>query len=178
MFQYSIDKFHGNHTCLYRRSYYIGGSNSFDAQLKKFNEHIVYLLIEYIELYLENICADMLKQEQNDKLLEEQYIIIQNTNNSTIVMNSKVSRNVIINVKINDDVKIEVEELLKYIKSGVISINLDTKEEVFELISEIDENIKSNQNPKKSILTALKELCRGAITVIPLVTKLLEIFYK
>lgn len=175
MLQYAMQNFNGDYSLLYGRFYYVGGSKFPDNQFNKFNEHIVNPLIEYIKLYLENIHDDVLEQERGDGMMKEQNFTIQNANNSTIVMNSKVGGNVITDVKINDDVKIEVEKILKSIEEEVRLKNLDAKEEIFELISEINENIKFNQKPKKSILTAFKTLCEGAI---PLATKLLEIFYK
>lgn len=173
MLQYAIENLEGDYSILYGRGFYSGGK-TFNDQIRKFNEDIVDPLIEYIKQYLEEVYRNKLEQERGNNVLGTGNFTFNNSN--FVVNNGNVDGNLSANVTVmNDDIQKEIEELLESIKEEVISKDLDTKEEVFELISEIDENIKSNQKPKKSILTALKTLCEGAI---PLATKLLEIFYK
>lgn len=180
MLQYAIQKFNGDYSLLYGRFYYVGGSKLPDVQFNKFNEHIVNPLIKYINLYLENFHADILEQEQNDRESAEQRITIKNANNFNLVMNSKVDGDVITDVKINDNdyVKIEVEKLLESIKNEMISINLNMKEEVCELISKVDQSVEANQEPKLSWLGKIKNLCEESTIIVSCIDKIIDLISK
>lgn len=177
MLKYAIDNFNGDYTFLYGRGYYVGGNDSFDAQLKKFNEHIVDPLIEYIKQYLEEVYRNTLEQERGNNMLGTEKFTF---NNSNVIFNSgNVDGNLSANVTVmNDGIQKEIEELLKIIEKEVKSINLDTKEEVFELISKVDQTVKANQEPRLSWLGKIKNFCEGSTIIVTCIDKIIELISK
>ncbi len=172
MLTYAIEEFDGDFTRLYGTVFYTSTKSTTNDEMRKFIEHIIDPLIDYIGEYLRQCYEKALREEEKDKPTTQSGITAAY---STVVIGSNIDGNVTNNVTISNDIKADAEELITEIRDTLQIEKLENHDVITEIINQIEEDIKANIKPKKSFLTALKALCVGGATVIPLVTALIEL---
>ena len=99
-----------------------------------------------------------------------------NAKNSMVLVGSSVAGNATNEVVITETVKNDAQDLLFAMKEAMRELDIPTRSEIEELIEQIESEIQSSKKPKKGVLTALKVLCSGVTTILPLVKALVELF--
>ena len=99
-----------------------------------------------------------------------------NATNSMVLVGSSVAGNATNEVVITETVKNDAQDLLFAIKEAMRELDIPTRSEIEELIEQIESEIQGSKKPKKGVLTALKVLCSGVTTILPLVKALVELF--
>ena len=93
-----------------------------------------------------------------------------------VLVGSSVAGNASNEVVITETVKNDAQDLLFAMKEAMRELDIPTRSEIEELIEQIESEIQSSKKPKKGVLTALKVLCSGVTTILPLVKALVELF--
>ena len=93
-----------------------------------------------------------------------------------VLVGSSVAGNATNEVVITETVKNDAQDLLFAIKEAMRELDIPTRSEIEELIEQIESEIQGSKKPKKGVLTALKVLCSGVTTILPLVKALVELF--
>lgn len=172
MLQYAVDHFDGNFTMLYGIHIYTKAKSTVEDEMRTFIDHIVDPLIDHISDYLHRCYKTALRQEESIKQTSVPTISAQN---STIVVGSTIDGSVSNTVTISEEIRENADEIIKEIKHTLGEEALANKDEINDILKQIEEELKANKKPRKGILTALKTLCSGGAIVIPLVTALIEL---
>lgn len=170
---YAIDKFDGDFTRLYGTHWYTSYKSTTNDEMQKFIEHIVDPLIDYISEYLRQCYEKAIREEEKSKPTAHSGIT---ANYSTVVVGSSVDGSVSTQVTINDSIKNNAIELISAIKESLQESNISEKEDITDILKQIEEDLRVNRKPKKGFLSALKTLCAGSAPVISLVTALIKLF--
>ncbi len=173
MLKYSIDNFDGDFTRLYGTHFYTSAKSTTNDEMKKFIEHIIDPLIDFISEYLRMCYDKKVREEEKDKPKTMSGIT---ANYSTVVVANHVEGTISNNIKINEETKKEALDLVSSIKDTLYSNSVDSESDILELLKQIESEIKENNKPKKGFLTALKALCSGSAATITLVNALLKLF--
>ena len=175
MLTYAAEQYNGDFTRLYGTYYYTSPKSTVNDEMRKFIEHIIDPLIDYIAEHLRLCYENAIREEENDKPVVQSGIT---ANNSTVVIGSNVEGNVTTQVTIDNYTKTDAEELITAIRDALQKTKLENQDDIIEILKLIEEDIKVDKKPKKGLLTALKALCVGGATVIPLITALIELLSK
>lgn len=175
MLKYATEQFDGDFTRLYGTHVYTSTKSSVNDEMRKFIEHIIDPLIDHVSDYLRKLYDKALKKEGASTMDNTPNFT---ATNSTVVIGSQIGGDVISQITINDETKEDAMELITAIKEALSSEELADKEEVEELIQQVESDVADNKKPQKGILTALKVLCKGGATVIPFVTALINLLSK
>lgn len=175
MLTYAVEQFDGDFTRLYGTHYYTSAESTINDEMRKFIEHIIDPLIDHIGEYLRQCYEKTIREEEKDKLVAQTGIT---ANNSTVVIGSKVDGNITTQVTIDNYTKTNAEVLIAAIRDALQIVKLENKDDITDILKQIEADIKANKKPKKGFLTALKALCAGGAAVIPLVTALVELLSK
>lgn len=170
---YSIDRFDGDFTRLYGTHWYTSYKSTTNDEMRKFIEHIVDPLIDYISEYLRHYYERTVREEEKNKPSAHGVIT---ANYSTVVVGSSVDGNVSTQVTINDNTKNDALKLIASIKEILQENDISEKEDIADILKQIEEDLRVNRNPKKGFFSALKALCAGSAPVISLVTALIKLF--
>lgn len=170
---YAIDNFDGDFTRLYGTHWYTSYKSTTNDEMQKFIEHIIDPLIDYISEYLRHYYERTVREEEKGKSAALGGIT---ANYSTIVVGSNVNGNISTQVTINDSIKNDAVELIAAIKETLRESDINEKEDIVDILKQIEEDLHMNKKPKKGFLSALKTLCAGSTTVISLVTALIKLF--
>lgn len=173
MLKHSVENFNGNFTQLYGTHWYTSAKSTTNDEMHKFIEHIIDPLIDHIGEYLRKCYENTNREEQKSKQIATPSFT---AHNSTVVIGSTVDGNVTTNVSISETTKTDAVEIISAIKDLLENDTLPNKTDVKDIMTQIEDEVKANQKPKKGLLIALKTLCAGGATVIPLVTALIELF--
>lgn len=173
LLSYAIENFNGDFTSLYNTHHYISTKSTTNDEMHKFIEHIIDPLIDYIGEYLRQCCGKALREEKKDAVIPASGIT---AHNSTVVIGSQVEGNVTTKVTINNSVQQDADKLISSIFEALKSEKLKNIDEITEILSQIQDDVKASQKPKKGFLSVLKNLCTGGKTVVPLVKDLIELF--
>jgi hypothetical protein len=141
--------------------------------MRKFIEHVIDPLIDYICEYIRKCYEKALEKEGKNNPFTGTSI---NATNSMVLVGSSVAGNATNEVVITETVKNDAQDLLFAIKEAMRELDIPTRSEIEELTEQIESEIQSSKKPKKGVLTALKVLCSGVTTIIPLVKALVELF--
>lgn len=173
LLNYAVDAFDGNFTRLYGTHIYTSYKSTTNDEMRKFIEHIIDPLIDYISEYLRH-CYDKAKlREGLDKPTHTPNV---NAHNSTIVIGSTVSGDVSNKVSITENEKQDAGELINAIRAVIEEEKPVTKNDIEDLLKQIKEEIDIGKKPAKGLLVALKVLCQAGTIGIPFVTALMEMF--
>lgn len=172
---YAIEQFNGDFTRVYGTHFYTSYNSTVNDEMRKFIEHIINPLIDHIGEHLRQCYDKSRREEENDKPDIPTGIT---ANNSTVVIASKVEGNITNQVTIDNCTRADAEELIAAIQDSLNATKLDNLDDIIDILKQIEEDIKANKKPKKGFLIALKSLCTGGATVIPLVTALIELLSK
>lgn len=172
MLSYAIEYFDGNFTQLYGVHHYTSAKSTINDEMRKFLDHLVDPLIDYINDYLR------LQYEQAQKAEGTTHPSVPNftAHNSTVFIGSSVTGNVSNQVQIDNSKKQDAIELIAAIKECVDTENFINKDDIANIITQIESDVSSDKKPQKGMMTALKVLCSTMKTAIPLVTALIELF--
>lgn len=172
LLKHSVENFNGDFTRLYGTYWYTSAKSTINDEMRKFIEHIIDPLIDHIGEYLRKCYENANREEQKSKPMETPSFT---AHNSTVVIGSTVDGNVTTNVSISEATKTDAVEIISAIKDLLENDTLPNKADVKDIVAQVEDEIKSNHKPKKGLLIALKTLCAGGATVIPLVTALIEL---
>ncbi len=173
LLKYSLENYEGNFTRLYNEYWYTSANSTIDDEMHKFIEHIIDPLIDYIGEYLRTCYNKAIREEANSNSSLTGNI---NANYSTIVVNSDVHGNITTQNNISNETQKGAIELITTIKSVIEKEGLDNKDDILEIVKQIEDDLKELKKPKKGILLALKNLCSGAVAIAPLITELIKLF--
>jgi len=177
LLKYSYLNFEGDFTKLYGLIGYISTKGSYNDHLKDFSEHIIDPFVDYINKYLTK-CYNQAKKEEGRNNPSSSVGSTITATNSTVLFGSQVSGDVSNVVTITDVEQQKALKGIKKIESCLDDIDKGDKEDFIELLNEIKEDIKNQKKPKKSLLTALKAIATGTVTIAPLITELVKIFFS
>lgn len=172
LLKYSVEKLDGDFTKLYGTYWYTSSKTTTGDEMRKFIEHIIDPLIDHIGEYLRKCYEDAIREEKIFKSVDTPSFT---AHNSTVVIGSKVEGNITTSVRISEGTKNEATELILAIKGLLEKETLNNSEDIKEVLTQIQDEVLVNQKPKRGLLVALKTLCVGGATVIPLVTALIEL---
>lgn len=172
MLKYSIDNFDGDFTRLYGTHFYTSSKSTTNDEMRKFIEHVIDPLIDYISEYL-RVCYDKKVREEEKKRPDISNGIT--ANYSTVVVANNIEGTVNNSITINQNVKNDAMDLINSIKEIVSADNIDTEEDILEILKQIELDIKANNKPKKGFLVALKGICGGSTAVIALINSLMKL---
>ena len=173
LLRYAVDNFDGDFTRLYGTHHYTSSKSTANDEMRKFIEHVIDPLIDYICEYIRKCYEKALEKEGKNNPFTGTSI---NATNSMVLVGSSVAGNATNEVVITETVKNDAQDLLFAIKEAMRELDIPTRSEIEELIEQIESEIQSSKKPKKGVLTALKVLCSGVTTIIPLVKALVELF--
>ena len=173
LLRYAVNNFDGDFTCLYGTYHYTSSKSTANDEMRKFIEHVIDPLIDYICEYIRRCYEKSLEKEGKNNPFGGTNI---NATNSTVLVGSSVAGNVTNEIVITETVKNDAQDLLFAIKEAMTVLDIPTKTEIKELIEQIESEIQESKKPKRGVLTALKVLCSGATTVLPLIKALIELF--
>lgn len=172
LLKYAIDKFDGNFTCLYGTIHYTSTKSTTNDEMKKFIEHIIDPLIDYISEYIHQCYEQADREEKKENPFPSNGIT---ANYSTVVVANSVDGNISNQVIITENVKNDAIDLIYAIKEAIPISDLESKDDIVEILKQMEDDINVNKKPKKGFLSALKVLCSGSAAVIPLIMELIKI---
>lgn len=175
MLRYAVESFDGNFTRLYGGMFYTQAKSTANDEMRKFIEHIIDPLIDYVGEYLRKCYLELAQQEESSRTMKAPEI---NASNSTILIHSIVDGNVSNQVTINQQEKEDINEIIQAMQETLDSESIEYKEEIKELIEQVVNDINKDTKPKKGILTALKTLSSGSSKFLTLATALVELISK
>lgn len=170
---YAVEKFDGNFTRLYGTYYYTSSKSTVNDEMRKFIEHIIDPLIDYISEHIRQCYDNTIRQEESVKVSTTPSFT---AHQSTIVIGSHVEGSVSNQVTITENQKSDANELIEEIKATLAGAEIPSKSDIEDIILQLQDDINSNKKPKKGLLTALKVLCQAGSIAIPFVTALVELF--
>ena len=169
---YALDKYDGDFTRLYGTHFYTSSKSNTNDEMKKFIEHIIDPLIDYISQYLHQCYEQAIREEEKEKPITTNGIT---ANYSTVVLANSVDGNISNQITISGDVKNDAVELIYAIKEAIQTSDLESKDDIVEILKQIEEDIHMEKKPRKGFLSALKALSTGSTAVISLVTALIRL---
>ena len=169
---YALNHFDGDFTRLYGTHYYTSAKSTVNDEMHKFINHIIDPLIDHIGEYLRHCYEKAVRDESKDNNPSSGGIT---ANNSTVVIGSTVEGNISTQVTISEGTKIEAVELIASIIDLLNDSGITEKDEVVEILKQIEDDLNANHKTKKGFLSALKALCSGSTAVISLVTALIKL---
>lgn len=170
---YALDNFDGDFTRLYGSHFYTSGKSTLNDEMHKFIEHIIDPLIDYIGEHLRHCYEKALREEARSNPNPFGGIT---ANYSTVVVGSNVDGNISTQNLINEETQKDAIELIAAIKESLNEETIDEKEEIVEILKQIEDDLGTDKKPKKGFLSALKALCVGSTTIASLVTALIKLF--
>ncbi len=172
MLKYSVEHFGGDFTRLYGTHIYTSTKSTTNDEMRKFIEHIIDPLIDFISEHL-RICYDRKVREEGKNQPNVNGIT---ANYSTVVVANNIEGNISNNVEISEEVKSDALDLINSIKEVVLVAGNESEDDILEVLKQIEMDIKTNNKPKKGFLVALKSICGGSTAVITLINSLMKLF--
>lgn len=168
---YAVENFNGDFTCLYGTYYYTSSKSTVQDEMRKFIEHIIDPLIDYISEYLRNCYDETVRKEEAQKTTTPNFT----AHNSTVVIGSHVEGDIANTIFITESEKADANELIASIRSAISQENIPNKNDVEDILQQVKEDVDADKKPRKGLLTALKVLCQAGSVAIPFVTALIEL---
>lgn len=169
---YALDSYNGDFTRLYGTHYYTSSKSTINDEMHKFIEHIIDPLIDHIGEYLRHCYEKAVRDESKNKNSSSGGIT---ANYSTVVVGSTVDGSISTQVTISENIKSDAVELIASIKDTLNDSSITDKDEIVEILKQIEDDLNANRKPKKGFLSALKALCTESTAVISLVTALIKL---
>lgn len=173
LLRYAVDNFDGDFTRLYGTHWYTSTSSTVNDEMRKFIEHIIDPLIDHISEHLRHCYDEAVRKEEAKKSNSTPSFT---AHNSTVVIGSQVSGNVSNEFSITTEEKLDASELIAAIKEAITDENIPNREDIEEVLQQVQNEIDADKKPRKGLLTALKVLCQAGAVAIPFVTALVEMF--
>ena len=143
---------------------------NFDGE---FIEHIIDPFIDHISEHLRRCYEKAVREESKNMPIQTGGIT---ANYSTVVVGSNVDGAISTHNVIDSETEKDAIELISVIKETLNNEALDDKNDILEILQQIEEDIHAKQAPKKGFLSALKSLCSGSAAVVSLVAALIKLF--
>lgn len=173
MLKYSVEHFGGDFTRLYGTHVYTSTKSTTNDEMRKFIEHIIDPLIDFISEHL-RMCYDRKVREEGKN--QPNVVNGITANYSTVVVANNIEGNISNNVDISEEVKSDALDLINSIKDVVSTDENEAIEDILEVLKQIELDINANNKPKKGFLVALKSICGGSVAVITLINSLMKMF--
>lgn len=171
MLKYSLENFGGDFTRLYGTHVYTSTKSTTNDEMRKFIEHIIDPLIDFISEHLRMCYDKKVREEEKNRPNISNGIT---ANYSTIVVANNIEGNISNSVTISEEVKSDAIDLINSIKE-VVSED-EAKDDILEVLKQIESDINANNKPKKGFLVALKSICGGSAAAITLINSLMKLF--
>ena len=173
LLKHAVDNLDGDFTRLYGTHYYVKAKSTTNDEMRTFIEHIIDPLIDYIAEHIRKVYERVRQQESQNKT---EFPSALTATNSTIVLNSSVGGNIATTVTLQSEMRDSAQEIIKEMAELLASQDIDNSDDILEILEEINDGLKKNQNPKKGFLTALKSLCSGTTAIAGLAAALIKLF--
>ena len=170
---YAIENFDGDFTLLYGGYNYTSAKSTINDEMQKFIEHIIDPFIDHISEHLRRCYEKAVREESKNMPIQTGGIT---ANYSTVVVGSNVDGAISTHNVIDSETEKDAIELISVIKETLNNEALDNKNDILEILQQIEEDIHAKQAPKKGFLSALKSLCSGSAAVVSLVAALIKLF--
>lgn len=170
---YAIENFDGDFTLLYGGYNYTSAKSTINDEMQKFIEHIIDPFIDHISEHLRRCYEKAVREESKNMPIQTGGIT---ANYSTVVVGSNVDGAISTHNVIDSETEKDAIELISGIKETLNNEALDDKNDILEILQQIEEDIHAKQAPKKGFLSALKSLCSGSAAVVSLVAALIKLF--
>lgn len=172
MLKYSMENFDGDFTRLYGTHIYTSTKSTTNDEMRKFIEHIIDPLIDYISEYLRTLYEKQVREEEKERPNIANGIT---ANYSTVVVANNIEGSISNTVSINDEQRNDAIELIKTIKELVLEGDAKLQKDILDVLEQIELDIKANNKPKKGFLVAIKSICGGSTAIISLVNSLMKL---
>ena len=169
---YAIENFDGDFTLLYGGYNYTSAKSTINDEMQKFIEHIIDPFIDHISEHLRRCYEKAVREESKNMPIQTGGI----TANYSTVVGSNVDGAISTHNVIDSETEKDAIELISVIKETLNNEALDDKNDILEILQQIEEDIHAKQAPKKGFLSALKSLCSGSAAVVSLVAALIKLF--
>lgn len=170
---YAIETFDGDFTRLYGTHHYTSAKSTVNDEMRKFIEHIIDPLIDHISEYLRHCYDDIARKEEAKKPATTPSFT---ATQSTILIGSHVGGNVSNQVSITENQKTDAHELIAAIREAILAEDIPNKDDIEDILQQMEEDVDSDKKPRKGLFTALKVLCQAGSTIVPFATALVELF--
>ena len=171
--QYAIENYNGDFTKLYGTYWYTSHNSTVEDEMRKFINHIIDPLIDHIADHLRHCYDEVIRKEEKIKMSTTPNVTAEN---STVVIGSNVGGNITTEVNITENQKADANDLIVAIKEAMAAEDIPDKEDIEEMLQQIESDVDAGKKPKRGFLVALKGLCAAGTTIIPLVKALMELF--
>ncbi|MEE1017042.1 MAG: hypothetical protein U0L27_05170 [Ruminococcus sp.] len=171
--KYAVEYYNGDFTRLYNTVHYTSSNSTVEDEMRKFIDHIIDPLIDHIADHLKH-CYDEAARKEGVGLMSTLPNV--NAENSTVVIGSSVGGNVTTEVSITQEQQTDANDLIIAIKEALAAENIPDKEDIEEMLQQIESDVDAGKKPRRGFLIALKGLCSAGATLIPLVKSLIGLF--
>lgn len=172
LLEYAVDNFNGNFSGLYGYTNYTGVKTTYEDEMRKFSNHVISPLIDYINDHLRFSYDLAIKKEGTNMNGHIQTGAI-NAPHSTFVMGSTVTGNVTTQANITTAQQTDLATLFQEFRELLETVAIDGKGEIIDLLEDIASDVKEGKKPRKSISGAFLKLCSGVASVAGLATKII-----
>lgn len=169
---YSVDKFNGDFTRLYGTHWYTDSKSTVNDEMRKFIEHIIDPFIDYISEHIHQCYEQAIREEKKREPIAPNGIT---ANYSTVVVANSIDGNISNKITISEGIKKDAIDLIDAIKESCQISNIESNDDIIEVLKQIEADVHMSKKPQKGFLSALKALCTGSTTIIPLVTALIKL---
>lgn len=133
MLKYSIENFDGDFTRLYGTHFYTSSKSTTNDEMRKFIEHIIDPLIDFISEHLRMCYDKKVREEEKNRPNISNGIT---ANYSTVVVANNIEGNISNSVTISEEVKSDAIDLINSIKE-VVSED-EAKDDILEVLKQIE----------------------------------------
>jgi len=172
LLRHAVNVFDGDFTRLYGTHWYTSAKSTVNDEMRKFIEHVIDPLIDHIAEHLRHCYDDAVRKEEATKPMTTPSVT---AHNSTVVIGSQVGGDVSNEVTITETLKADANALIAAIKEAVAENNAPNKDDIEDILQQVQGEVAENKKPKRGLLTALKILCQAGSVAIPFATALIEL---
>ena len=174
LLEYAVDNFNGNFSGLYGYTNYTGVKTTYEDEMRKFSNHVISPLIDYINDHLRYSYDLAIKTEGGNMNSQFQTGSI-NAPHSTIVMGSTINGSVTTQANITTNQQADLTALFQEMRELLATTTVDGKDEIVDLLEDIAADVKEGKKPRKSIGGAFVKLCSGLGSLAGLATKIMDL---
>ena len=172
MLEYALANFNGDFTRLYGGRQYTEAKATYEDAMRKFIEHVISPLIDYINDHLK-LCYDNAIKKEGGNMNNQIQTGAINAPHATIVMGSTINGSVTTQASITTAQQTDLTTLFQEFRGLLETVAIDGKNEIIDLLEDIASDVKEGKKPRKSISGAFLKLCSGVASVAGLATKII-----
>lgn len=139
---YAIENFDGDFTLLYGGYNYTSAKSTINDEMQKFIEHIIDPFIDHISEHLRRCYEKAVREESKNMPIQTGGIT---ANYSTVVVGSNVDGAISTHNVIDSETEKDAIELISVIKETLNNEALDDKNDILEILQQIEEDIHAKQ---------------------------------